>query len=182
MDNKKIKENADKILYEYGLLNELNKYGNTHIIGSYKMDLMVYNDLDIDIENTNINMSIIHNITRYVLDNFTPIWFSGRETIMANKKCYFLGFETNILEKTWNVDLWFFDKMEINKCVDYCNKISEKINKNPEFQDYIIKIKKELIHNGMYGSEFSSIDIYDAVLNYSIINVDGLIKNYQKKE
>ena len=57
----KIKENAEKILYKYGLIDELNKHGKTHIIGSYKMDLMVWNDLDIDIENENINMNTIHN-------------------------------------------------------------------------------------------------------------------------
>ena len=178
----KIKENAEKILYKHGLIDELNKYGKTHIIGSYKMDLMVWNDLDIDMENENINMNTIHNITKYVLDKFFPIWFSGRETIMANKKCYFLGFETDILEERWNIDLWFFDKIEIKKCIDYCDDITDKINKKPEYQDYIIKIKKDLIHNGMYSESFNSFDVYDAVLNYGIRNTRELIKNYKKIE
>lgn len=33
-------EQANHILFDLGLLNELNKYGTAHIIGSYKMDLM----------------------------------------------------------------------------------------------------------------------------------------------
>ena len=70
MENSKIKENADIILYKYGLLNELKKYGSIHIIGSYKMDLMVWNDLDVDIENTDINMKIIYDLTKYVFDKF----------------------------------------------------------------------------------------------------------------
>jgi len=48
------KEQADYFLYECGLLDELKKYGSPHIIGSYKMDLMVSNDLDVDIENQDI--------------------------------------------------------------------------------------------------------------------------------
>lgn len=31
-------DQASHILYDLGLLNELNKYGKSHIIGSYRMD------------------------------------------------------------------------------------------------------------------------------------------------
>jgi hypothetical protein len=177
-----IKENADKILYKYGLIDELNKYGKSHIIGSYKMDLMVWNDLDVDIENLNINMESIYSITKFVFKIFSPIWFEGKETIMDNKKCYFFGFETNILEETWNIDLWFFEKLEIEKCKKYCAEITEKINKNKGLQNYIIEIKKGLIQKGMYSSSYNSIDVYDAVLNYGIKNTEELIRKYKKKE
>jgi hypothetical protein len=176
MEDKTIKENANKILYEYGLINELNKYGKCHVIGSYKMDLMVWNDLDVDIENKNINMNSIYNIAKFVFDKFLPIWFEGKETIMENKRCYFLGFETNILGETWNIDLWFFDILEIEKCERYCNEITEKINKNKELQNYIIEIKKELIQRGMYSSCYNSVDVYDAVLNHGIKNIEELEK------
>jgi hypothetical protein len=181
MNHKDIKKNADKILYEYGLINELNKYGKCHVIGSYKMDLMVWNDLDLDIENKNINMNSIYNLTKFIFDKYLPIWFEGKETVLENKKCYFLGFETNILKETWNIDLWFFDKLEIEKCEKYCNEISEKINENKELQNYIIEIKKELIQKGMYSSSYNSVDVYDAVLNYEIKNTDELIKKYKKR-
>jgi hypothetical protein len=181
VDNNKIKENADKIMYKYGLIDELNKYGKTHIIGSYKMDLMVWNDLDIDVENSKINMDIIYNITKFVFYKFSPIWFEGKEALMANKKCYFLGFETDILDERWNIDLWFFDKEEIEECEKYCSEIFEKINKNNEYQDYIINIKRDLIQNGMYSSSYNSYDVYDAVLNHKIKNTEELTKEYKKK-
>jgi len=47
----KIKENADRILYEFGLLSKIEQIGKAHIVGSYQMDMMAWNDLDIDIEN-----------------------------------------------------------------------------------------------------------------------------------
>lgn len=46
-------EQANHILYDLGLLNELNKYGKAHIIGSVRMNLMAWNDLDIDVKNKN---------------------------------------------------------------------------------------------------------------------------------
>ncbi len=44
------KEQADYILYQCGLLKELKKYGCPHIIGSYRMDMMAWNELDINVE------------------------------------------------------------------------------------------------------------------------------------
>ena len=43
-------EQANHILYDLGLLNELNKYGKEHIIGSVRMNLMAWNDLVIDVK------------------------------------------------------------------------------------------------------------------------------------
>ena len=48
--NAERKRIADKILYDMGLWERLSKIGAPHIIGSYKMDIMAWNDLDIDIE------------------------------------------------------------------------------------------------------------------------------------
>ncbi len=46
------KEQAQAILTQFGLLKYLNTHcGATHVIGSYAMDLMVANDLDVDVEN-----------------------------------------------------------------------------------------------------------------------------------
>ena len=50
------KEQADFILYKCGLLDELKKYGCPHIIGSYRMDMMAWNDLDIDVENSGMSL------------------------------------------------------------------------------------------------------------------------------
>lgn len=50
-DNHGRKSNANRILYGYGLLERLEKIGKPHIIGSYRMDMMAWNDLDIDIAN-----------------------------------------------------------------------------------------------------------------------------------
>jgi hypothetical protein len=176
--NNEIKEKADKILYDFGLLDKLDQYGKTHIIGSYLMNLMAWNDLDIDVENEEVNIKNIHEIIKFVIDKFTPVWIEGKRSIMNGKKCYFIGFETEVLKELWNVDIWFFDKMEIENCEKYCNEINKKTDK--EKQKTIIGIKRELINAGIYNTQYGSVDIYDAVLNHNIKNVHELLKNYKK--
>ena len=56
------KTNADRLLYEYGLMKRLEEIGKPHIIGSYRMDMMAWNDLDIDIENDTMSLDKIYDL------------------------------------------------------------------------------------------------------------------------
>jgi hypothetical protein len=176
--NNEIKEKANKILYDFGLLNKLDQYGKTHIIGSYLMNLMAWNDLDIDVENERVNIKNIHEIIKFAIDKFSPVWIEGKKSMMNGKICYFIGFETEILKELWNVDIWFFDKAEIENCKKYCNEINEKTDEGK--QKTIIGIKRELINEGIYNVRYNSVDIYDAVLNYNIKDVNELLEKYKK--
>ena len=46
MDSDTIRRNADRILYDCGLLDMLRECGTPHAVGSYQMDMMAWNDLD----------------------------------------------------------------------------------------------------------------------------------------
>ncbi len=81
-----IKEKADKLLHETGLCQELKKYGEPHPIGSYRMDMMVYNDLDIDIQNDSMTLEKLHSLTLYILTTFRPTWYEAREEINDEAK------------------------------------------------------------------------------------------------
>jgi hypothetical protein len=97
---------------------------------------------------------------------------------MNEKICYFIGFETKILEELWNVDIWFFAKEEIENCKKYCKEITERLNE--DLQKIVIGMKRELINNGMYSVQYNSVDIYDAVLNKNIKTVKELMEKYKK--
>ena len=62
-----IKEKADRILRETGLLERLGEIGAPHVIGSYKMDMMAWNDLDIDVENANMSIEKLYGLTDYII-------------------------------------------------------------------------------------------------------------------
>lgn len=177
-----MKKHADKILYDFGLLEKLNEYGKPHIIGSYRMDLMAWNDLDIDIENDDMSLEKLYSLSNWIIGTFHPTWYEAKEELKnKNEKIWFHGFETLIDGKLWNVDLWFFDKQTIFDAEEYCDSVSAKINAMPDLKDIIIKIKKELLKRNMYSFEqFSSMDVYDAVLNGGVTNVEKFIKKCSK--
>ena len=105
------KESADYLLHDCGLLAELMKYGNVHPIGSYRMDMMAWNDLDLDVENDGMSLEKLYRLTSFIWEKFQPVWYEAKEEIAPDgKTVWFHGFETMITGQLWNVDIWFFDK------------------------------------------------------------------------
>ncbi len=176
MKSDEIKENADRILYEFGLIDKLKKIGNAHIVGSYRMDMMAWNDLDIDIENQDMSQEKLYELTAFIIERFHPVWFEGKEEINdKGQKVWFLGFETMITGKLWNVDLWFFDRDTIRDAEAYCNNIS--MNTTPAQKDAIIDIKTELIARELYSDDkYKSMDIYRAVMEHNVKTIEEFIR------
>ncbi len=174
-----IRRNADRILFEFGLLKKLEEIGHAHIIGSYRMDMMAWNDLDIDIENQSMSMDKLYELTAFVLDTFHPIWYEAKEeTNSDGKKVWFHGFETKITGELWNIDLWFFDSETITNAVKYCDTIVQSTNQ--EQKDTIIQIKNELIARGLYSYEqYKSIDVYEAVIEKHVRNTHEFLQLYK---
>lgn len=177
-----IKDQADYILYKCGLLDELKKYGEPHIIGSYRMDLMACYDLDIDIENNDMSLDKLHDLSKFILNKFQPIWYEAKQEQNAeDKTVWFHGFEAFIEGELWNVDLWFFDKETIKSAQEYCDTIAKQVQASPELKEQIIHLKKELIARKLYSfDQYTSMDVYDAVLNQHISNVEDFIANYHQ--
>ena len=88
MNNNKIKENADRILYEFGLLSKIEQIRKAHIVGSYQMDMMAWNDLDIDIDIENDTMSLekLYELSVFTMNTFHPLWYEAKEEINDNGK------------------------------------------------------------------------------------------------
>ena len=182
--NAERKRIADKILYDMGLWERLSKIGAPHIIGSYKMDMMAWNDLDIDIENQDMSIEKLYELTYYIFQTFHPLWYEAKEEINEDgKTVWFHGFHTMIDEELWNLDLWFFDLATISKAEAYCRNIMKMVKQTPESQEYIIKMKQELQKRGLYGFEqYSSMDVYRAVLEQGIADTDELLRRYIRME
>lgn len=177
-----IEEQAKCILYDCGLLDELGKYGTPHIIGSYRMGMMAWNDLDIDIENENMSLDKLYRLSQFIIDKFHPIWYEAKEEINSeNKIVWFQGFEAFIGNELWNVDLWFFDKDTIMLAEEYCDRIVQQVKELPESKEQIICLKRGLIARKLYSfDQYTSIDVYNAVLNQHITDIENFLANYQR--
>lgn len=175
MSNAARKAQADRILYEFGLLKKLEEIGAAHIIGSYRMDMMAWNDLDIDIENDTMSLDKIYDLTSYILETFHPVWYEAKEEVNdEGKTVWFQGFETRITGELWNMDLWFFDKETIDKAERYCDNISN--NATPEQRETMIQLKTELIAKELYSFEqYKSLDVYKAVMEENVKTIDEFL-------
>lgn len=175
MNNTDRKTAADRLLYELGLFDKLAEIGKPHIIGSYRMDMMAWNDLDIDIENEAMSLEKIYELSTFIINTFHPVWFEAKEEVNADgKKVWFHGFETMITGELWNVDLWFFDKETIVEAENYCDNIAD--NTSQAQKDTIVSIKSELIERGLYSFEqYKSVDVYKAVMESNVRNVDEFL-------
>lgn len=180
MKSNEIKANADRILYEFGLLKKLEEIEKTHIIGSYRMNMMACNDLDIDIENNNMSQDKLYELTAFIINNFQPVWYEGKEEINdKGKKVWFLGFETKITGELWNIDLWFFDRETIKEAEAYCDMIIQ--NTTQIQKDTIIRIKRELIVRGLYCDEkYKSLDVYRAVMENDVKTIDEFLTEVKR--
>lgn len=174
------KETATKILYEKGLHHELSKYGKPHIIGSYYMDMMVCNDLDIDIESDSMTLEKLYSLTNYILTTFHPTWYEAREEVNdEGKTVWFHGFHSIIDNQVWNFDLWFFDKETIQKAENFCSNITQQCQQNLSLKTTIIQLKKTLLQKNLYRyDKYTSMDVYNAVLCEGITNVNTFLNKH----
>ena len=181
MDN--YKNNADKLLYDFGLLNELNNYGTPYIVGSYAMDLMAWNDLDIYVSNESMSTEKLYKLTSFILNAFRPRWYEAKKDVIDGKTVWFHGFETEMLGELCNVDIWFFDSCTITKALDFSENIKQQLLANPELKEVVINIKQSLIANEQYGfDKFSSMDVYTAVFEDNISSYKDFIEKYGDKK
>lgn len=179
MNNAERKANADRILYELGLLKKIEEIGKAHIIGSYRMNMMAWNDLDIDIENDAMSLDKMYELSAFIMRVFHPVWYEAKEEVNdEGKRVWFHGFETMITGELWNIDLWFFDKETISNAEMYCDSIANKTNQIQK--DIIVNIKSELLVRGLYSFEkYKSIDVYKAVLEHDVKNIDEFLALFE---
>ena len=177
--NKEKKRVSDRILYEFGLFDELKKIGVPHVIGSYRMDMMVKNDLDIDVENDEMSLEKLYELTAFVLKTFHPIWYEAKQEINdEGNPVWFHGFVFQIEDDWFNVDVWFFNQETILKAENYCENIA--IQSSDEQKNDIINLKRELISRGLYRfDKYTSMHVYEAVLEKHISGIEELLQNYQ---
>lgn len=178
MKNWEIKEAADRVLHAYGLLDLLRPLGVPHIVGSYRMDMMAWNDLDIDIENGGMSLEKLHRLTGEILRVFRPSWYEAKEELTAEgRTVWFHGFEAVVDGQLWNVDLWFFDPETIQEAERYCDTIARAAG--PVQREQIAAIKQALIERKLYAfDQYGSMDVYRAVLEEEIKTVEEFLERY----
>ena len=177
----RIKDTADRILYECGLKRVLEKYGEVHIVGSYYIDAMAWNDLDVYVDNRTMTTEKLYALTSELLTTFNPSWYEAKHEIHDGNNVWFHGFEAMLFNELWNIDIWFFNEESIQTTEGYCAGIKQQLEQDPIKKKATIEIKRELIERGLYSfDKYTSMDVYKAVLEQSIYSIDEFISNYNR--
>lgn len=173
------RDKAMAILRETGLLEELSRYGEPHIIGSVRMDLMAVNDIDIDILNTGMDLEKLYRLVEYVLKTFRPRWFEAKEEVTdKGRTVWFCGFICETGGEEWNYDLWFFDQETIDRAEAFCDGIAARVAADPTIRQAIVEIKAGLYSKGLYRWDlYHSMDVYSAVLDQGVRTLEAFLEN-----
>ena len=178
-NSNKLKNEADKLLSNWKLIDFLNKYGETYVVGSVELDLMVWRDIDIEIiaENTPAKDGAIE-IAKYLfnLEGMRKVSsIDYRDSDNTNKpKGLYVGAEyIDESKNSWKIDVWYLTKDSANSK----SKTDEILSKlNEENRKKIVDIKSQIYNNPNYRKNVISVDIYEAVLEKGINNLEEFKK------
>lgn len=173
-----IYEKANELLYNYGLLELLQTYGDVSIVGSYGMKIMTWNDLDFYVDKSGLNMQNYYGLTSDILDKCMPSRFDGEVSFDQGRA--FLGFETRISGERWNIDIWWKNRAEIDASIAYAKDMVHRMQESPKLKHAVMTIKQDLISRGLYGFDKGkkhchSKEIYDAVFLEGILTAEQFL-------
>ena len=182
---KELHKEAEDIIYKEGIDSILKKYGQVNYTGSYKFNLMAWEDID---------MNMVMNGEEFSLDNFFKMGselakikniklmkfqdFVNHPKQGLPKGLYWgIRYDSKITDKTWKIDLWIVDKegLEINK--NYISKVIKNLNE--ENRNLILNVKNSIIDEEGRTPFTSGYYIYEAILFKGLKATDQII-NYLK--
>lgn len=174
-----IGEKADLLIEKNDLMKLLSKYGKVHLVGSYRMQTMAWNDLDFYIESSKFNSERHCNMAAELITRLAPVRFDGINH--AERKMLFLGLEVIEAGERWNIDIWWKEKEEIDAAITYENELIERMQEYPKLKDAVVSMKQKLISRGLYGMDkgkkhFHSNDIYEAVFEKGILTLEQFLE------
>lgn len=178
---RELKKQADKILGDLNLLPQLKKYGEVIFVGAFALDLIVKLDIDI-VVSTIINYEDFLKFINYIFpkDNIYNLQLQDfRKSIYPNRpQGLYCGVTYLVKPKSfWKIDIWFSSKEQAGakKLVD---SLKEKLTNENRLT--ILKIKNEMLQTKQ-GKEISGMDVYKAVIEEGISNLEGF-SQYLKKQ
>lgn len=167
---------ANKILYDHGLLRILGKYGNPVPTGSYVLGLMTWRDLDIYIETDEVTESKFFQLGSEVASALKPQRMHYRNEFLGRTPELPVGFYWGIYVtglvsiEEWKIDLWAIDSEQRKSLQEDFDKLRASINE--ESRLIILEIKNHFYTHPEYRRKFGSVDIYQAVIEEGVKSVE----------
>lgn len=183
---REIRENGARLLKEKKIESKLRSMGELYFTGSYALDLMTWNDIDMQI--------ILKNredpkqfLSAFFVDLIQdPDFIEGQIIHFKNDykpkmpRGVYLGFKLDVpdLGGLWKLDLWCLEKNDFDKNQKLIEQLKKELT--PEMRQLILKLKTELMKKDGRVPQMGSHFLYQAVLIEKLKD-PNLIYDFLKK-
>lgn len=175
-----LQQSAKQLLSSKMLIEELSKFGPVNFTGSYALGLMVWPDIDMQVEidaSSHDRVKVFSELAyKFLQDsdfksvkliNFTPGKKPGMPTGM------YMGLTCKHNKQSWKIDIWALDPEHIKNNVNYMNQVKSKLTK--DLKQFIIDWKHKLLREGRVP-QLGSYMLYKAILFEGMKGEDEILK------
>lgn len=173
-------QDAEGIIQDINLVGLLSKYGELKIVGSYALELMAWEDIDVLVKgepNYDKFLEVVNvlfkkeNVYSLNIQDFRKSIYPDRPQGIYCGIKYLKSKDT-----FWKIDIWFLPESSAEDVVEEVkNKLTD------ETREIILTIKNEMREKTKHGKEVSGMDVYKAVLDNGVKNLEEF-KGYLEKQ
>ena len=174
--SKKYKQQADNLLKETGIIDDLKKYGSIEFVGAYAANLMMHGDIDISVVRSKpFSIEEVFDIFRslYFKGTFRSYFIGGDwdDPRKGNEfpHGYYVGMKQRIGNEKWKIDVWFIGEEDFNNREKEFN--ISNIPLTDEQKEVILYFKQYRKENKL---SIPSQKIYEAVLKHNCKTIEEL--------
>jgi hypothetical protein len=177
---------ANKILYDIGLLQVLVKYGKPVPWGSYVLGLMTWRDLDMYLETNEMTEGRFFQLGAKVASLLKPQRMHYRNELIGKTPDNPLGLYWGIyvtrpdFPEELKIYIWAIDSEQLSAYRKQFDDLKIRIDR--ERRAAILEIKNHFWRHPEYRKGFSSMDIYQAVIEEDIKTVKEFAGWLRKKK
>lgn len=168
----KRKLQAEKILNELKLIERWDTIGNCFLVGAAAYDLIVIPDIDLETFSDLPNPQIIMSDLALLTQNKNVIELKYRDYTSTDFNGHYFKLIYKADKTEWNIDMWLFSS-ERSGALSRDLVPFMKENLTEESRMAILDIKEALLK---LNENYSSIFIYQAVLEFGIRHIDDFLE------
>jgi hypothetical protein len=181
--DEELRSEADRLLAS-GLRRILDDCGEVHVVGSYDLHLMAGRDLDIHIVQCALDSRAFFDVGRRIADLLKPHRMHYRdETLVATpglpRGLYWGVYLGDERDSAWKLDIWITEPGAFEETRAYGERIKRQLSGTT--RPPILRIKAACWRHPEYRRRFTSGDIYSAVLDHGVVDVEGFWRYLEER-
>jgi hypothetical protein len=170
-----LRAEADALLAS-GLRAALESYGEIHVVGSYALQLMVWRDLDIHIVRPDLQPRPFFELGGKLAQLLKPAKMHYRDELVMQTPDLPSGLYWGIYlgderEDAWKIDIWATDEEGFKSATRHDAWLRPALT--DDVRTRILRVKSAVWQDPRYRKSFSSLDVYRAVIENGVGDVEA---------